>query len=331
MAKKRIAINGFGRIGRLTFRNLLKRNDVEVVAINDLTDNHTLAHLLKYDTMHGQFEGTVSADEGHLYVNGQKNSRFRRQKPGRVPLGKTFRWMSCSNVPEFFWTARKAGLHLQAGAKRVVLSAPPKADDVPTFVIGANHQDIKNTDLILSNASCTTNCLVPMIMTLDKAFGVEQLFMNTIHAYTSDQNLQDAPHRDLRRARAAAQNIVPTSTGAAKAVVLVAPHLKGKIAAHSMRVPVATGSVTDCVCSIRKAATVEEINAVFKAAAESNLKGILEYTADPIVSGDIVRNTHSCIFDSGLTQVNGNTCRIVGWYDNEAGYSARLADLAVMI
>ncbi|MBK8923431.1 MAG: type I glyceraldehyde-3-phosphate dehydrogenase [Saprospirales bacterium] len=330
MAKKRIAINGFGRIGRLTFRNLLKRNDVEVVAINDLTDNHTLAHLLKYDTMHGQFEGTVSADEGHLYVNGQKILGSAVKNPAECP------WkdlqvdvvLECTGI---FLDREKAGLHLQAGAKRVVLSAPPKADDVPTFVIGANHQDIKNTDLILSNASCTTNCLVPMIMTLDKAFGVEQLFMNTIHAYTSDQNLQDAPHRDLRRARAAAQNIVPTSTGAAKAVVLVAPHLKGKIAAHSMRVPVATGSVTDCVCSIRKAATVEEINAVFKAAAESNLKGILEYTADPIVSGDIVRNTHSCIFDSGLTQVNGNTCRIVGWYDNEAGYSARLADLAVMI
>ncbi|MBK6931213.1 MAG: type I glyceraldehyde-3-phosphate dehydrogenase [Saprospirales bacterium] len=330
MAKKRIAINGFGRIGRLTFRNLLKRNDVEVVAINDLTDNHTLAHLLKYDTMHGQFEGTVSADEGHLYVNRQKILGSAVKNPAECP------WkdlqvdvvLECTGI---FLDREKAGLHLQAGAKRVVLSAPPKADDVPTFVIGANHQDIKNTDLILSNASCTTNCLVPMIMTLDKAFGVEQLFMNTIHAYTSDQNLQDAPHRDLRRARAAAQNIVPTSTGAAKAVVLVAPHLKGKIAAHSMRVPVATGSVTDCVCSIRKAATVEEINAVFKAAAESNLKGILEYTADPIVSGDIVRNTHSCIFDSGLTQVNGNTCRIVGWYDNEAGYSARLADLAVMI
>jgi len=220
---------------------------------------------------------------------------------------------------------------LQAGAKRVVLSAPPKTDDVPTFVIGANHEQIKDTDLILSNASCTTNCLVPMVMTLDKAFGVEQLFMNTIHAYTADQNLQDAPHRDLRRARAAAQNIVPTSTGAAKAVVLVAPHLKGKIAAHSLRVPVATGSVTDVVATIKTAATVEQINAAFKAAADAHLKGIMEYTEDPIVSSDIVRNTHSCIFDSGLTQVNGNTCRIVGWYDNEAGYSARLADLVMML
>lgn len=330
MAKKRIAINGFGRIGRLTFRNLIKNSDVEVVAINDLTDNHTLAHLLKYDTMHGQFEGGVTADDEFLYVNGQKIIGSAIKNPAECPwkeLGVDV-VLECTGI---FLDKEKAGLHLQAGAKRVLLSAPPKADDVPTFVIGANHEQIKDSDLILSNASCTTNCLVPMIMTLDKAFGVEQFFMNTIHAYTADQNLQDGPHRDLRRARAAAQNIVPTSTGAAKAVILVAPHLKGKIAAHSMRVPVATGSVTDVVATIKKAATVEEINAAFQTAAETNLKGILEYTSDPIVSGDIVRNKHSCIFDSGLTQVNGNTCRIVGWYDNEAGYSARLAELAAML
>ncbi len=330
MAKKRIAINGFGRIGRLTFRNLLKRNDVEIVAINDLTDNATLAHLLKYDTMHGQFEGGVTADEEFLYVNGQKILGSAIKNPAECP------WkelevdvvLECTGI---FLARDKAELHLQAGAKRVVLSAPPKTDDVPTFVIGANHEQIKDSDTILSNASCTTNCLVPLIITLDKAFGVEQFFMNTIHAYTSDQNLQDGPHRDLRRARAAAMNIIPTSTGAAKAVVQVVPHLKGKIAAHSMRVPVATGSVTDVVATIKKTATVEEINKAFHAAAETTLKGILQYTEDPIVSGDIVRNTHSCIFDAGLTQVNGNTCRIVGWYDNEAGYSARLADLAMMV
>jgi len=330
MSKKRIAINGFGRIGRLTFRNLVKNENVEVVAINDLTDNHTLAHLLKYDTMHGRFEGTVTADEEYLYVNGQKIVCCAIKNPAELPwkdLGVDV-VLECTGI---FLDRESAGKHLQAGAKRVVLSAPPKTDDVPTFVIGANHEQIKDTDLILSNASCTTNCLVPMIMTLDKAFGVEQFFMNTIHAYTADQNLQDAPHRDLRRARAAAQNIVPTSTGAAKAVVLVAPHLKGKIAAHSLRVPVATGSVTDVVATIKTAATVEQINAAFKAAADAHLKGIMEYTEDPIVSGDIVRNTHSCIFDSGLTQANGNTCRIVGWYDNEAGYSARLADLVMML
>jgi len=330
MAKKRIAINGFGRIGRLTFRNLVKDPNVEVVAINDLTDNATLAHLLKYDTMHGKFEGTVESDETSITVNGIKIAGLAVRNPAELPwaaMGVDV-VLECTGI---FLDKEKAGLHLQAGAKRVILSAPPKADDVPTFVIGANADQIKDTDLVISNASCTTNCLVPMIMTLDKAFGVEQFFMNTIHAYTSDQNLQDAPHKDLRRARAAAMNIVPTSTGAAKAVTLVAPHLKGKIAAHSMRVPVATGSVTDCVCTIKKAATVEEINAVFKAAADSNLKGILEYNTDPIVSGDIVRNTHSCIFDAPLTQVNGNTCRIVGWYDNEAGYSARLAQLAAMV
>lgn len=330
MAKKRIAINGFGRIGRLTFRNLVKRDDVEVVAINDLTDNHTLAHLLKYDTMHGRFDGTVTSDENSITVNGQRIAGLAIKNPADLP------WkdmqvdvvLECTGI---FLDRDKAGLHLQAGARRVILSAPPKADDVPTFVIGANHQDIKDSDTIISNASCTTNCLVPMILVIDKAFGVENFFMNTIHAYTADQNLQDGPHRDLRRARAAAQNIVPTSTGAAKAVTLVAPHLKGKIAAHSLRVPVTTGSVTDVVATLKTAASVEEINAAFKAAAESHLKGILEYNTDEIVSSDIVRNTHSCIFDAPLTQVNGNMARIVGWYDNEAGYSARLADLAAMV
>ncbi len=326
---KRIAINGFGRIGRLTLRNLLKKEDVEVVAINDLTDNRTLAHLFKYDTMQGKFEGEVSADDQHLYFNGKKVLGSAIKNPAELPwkeLGVDV-VLECTGI---FLDKEKAGLHLQAGAKRVVLSAPPKTDDVPTFVIGANHENMQASDLIVSNASCTTNCLVPMVLVLDKNFGVEQFFMNTIHAYTSDQNLQDGPHRDLRRARAAAQNIVPTSTGAAKAVTLVAPHLKGKIAAHSLRVPVATGSCTDLVCVLKNGASVEEINAKFKAAAEGHMKGILEYTDEPIVSGDIVRNPHSVVFDSGLTQVNGNTCRIVGWYDNEAGYSARLADLSVM-
>jgi glyceraldehyde 3-phosphate dehydrogenase len=329
MAKKRIAINGFGRIGRLTFRNLLKNPNVEVVAINDLTDNETLAHLLKYDTMHGRFEGTVSADGESITVNGNKIAALAVKNPVELPWAamNVDVVLECTGI---FLDKEKAGWHIQAGAKRVILSAPPK-DDVPTIVIGANHKDLKSTDLIVSNASCTTNCLVPMVMTLDKAFGVEQLFMNTIHAYTADQNLQDGPHRDLRRARAAAQNIVPTTTGAAKAVILVAPHLKGKIEAHSLRVPVATGSITDCVCIIKKTATVEEVNAVFKAAAEGHLKGILEYNTDEIVSSDIVRNTHSCIFDAPLTQVNGNTVRIVGWYDNEAGYSARLAELCAMV
>lgn len=330
MAKKRIAINGFGRIGRLTFRNLVQNPNVEVVAINDLTDNQTLAHLLKYDTMHGRFDGTVSADDNTIIVNGQHIAGLSVRNPAELP----WKAMNIDVVLEctgIFLDKEKAGMHLQAGAKRVVLSAPPKTDDVPTYVIGANADQIKDSDTILSNASCTTNCLVPMILVLDKAFGVDQFFMNTIHAYTADQNLQDGPHRDLRRARNAAQNIVPTGTGAAKAVTMVAPHLKGKIAAHSMRVPVATGSITDCVCMIRKTASVEEINAAFKKAADNELKGILEYCTEEIVSSDIVGNKHSVIFDSLLTQVNGNTCRIVGWYDNESGYSARLAQLTAMV
>jgi glyceraldehyde 3-phosphate dehydrogenase len=327
---KRIAINGFGRIGRLTMRNLLKKKGVQVVAINDLTDNHTLAHLFKYDTMHGKFDGDVSADDENLYINGKKIMCSAIKNPAELPWKKlkVDVVLECTGI---FLARDKASLHLDAGAKRVILSAPPKADDVPTFVIGANADKIKPTDTILSNASCTTNCLVPMVMTLDGAFGVEQFFMTTVHAYTSDQNIQDAPHRDLRRARAAAENIVPTSTGAAKAVTMVAPHLKGKIAAHALRVPVATGSLTDMVCVLKKTASVEDINKAFEKAANSNLKGILEYTTEEIVSSDIVRNPHSCIFDAGLTQVNGNTCRIVGWYDNEAGYSARLADLAEMV
>jgi glyceraldehyde 3-phosphate dehydrogenase len=327
---KRVAINGFGRIGRLTMRNLLKKKGIQVVAINDLTDNQTLAHLFKYDTMHGQFDGDVKADDEYLYFNGKKILGSAIRNPAELPWKKlkVDVVLECTGI---FLARDKAQMHLDAGAKRVILSAPPKADDVPTFVIGANEDKMKASDLIVSNASCTTNCLVPLVMVLDKAFGVEQFFMSTIHAYTSDQNIQDGPHRDLRRARAAAENIVPTSTGAAKAVTMVAPHLKGKIAAHALRVPVATGSLTDMVCVLKKSATVESINAAYKKAAEGKLKGILQYTEDPIVSSDIVRNPHSCIFDAGLTQLNGNTCRVVGWYDNEAGYSARLADLAELM
>lgn len=329
MAKKRIAINGFGRIGRLTFRNLLKNENVEVVAINDLTDNQTLAHLLKYDTMHGKFDGTVEATDTHLIINGKEILGSAIKNPAEAPWGSlgVDVVLECTGI---FLSKDKAQLHLDAGAKRVLLSAPPK-DDIPTIVIGANHDKIKDTDLVLSNASCTTNCLVPQVLVLDQNFGIESFFLNTIHAYTADQNLQDGPHRDLRRARAAAQNMVPTSTGASIAAALVAPHLKGKIAAFSVRVPVATGSMTDMVVTLKRAVTVEEINAAFKKASETNLKGIVEYCTDQIVSSDIVRNTHSCIFDSLLTQVNGNSCRIVSWYDNEAGYSARLAQLASMI
>jgi glyceraldehyde 3-phosphate dehydrogenase len=329
MAKK-IAINGFGRIGRLTFRNLLNKEGVEVVGINDLTDNRTLAHLLKYDTMHGKFNGEVSADDEYLYVDGKKIICTAIRNPEELPwkdLGVDV-VLECTGI---FRSRDKAAMHLKAGARRVVISAPAATKDVPTYVLGANAGNMQASEEVVSNASCTTNCLIPMVQVLDQNFGIEQFFMTTVHAYTSDQNIQDAPHSDLRRARAAAENIVPTSTGAEAAVILVAPHLKGRVAAHALRVPVATGSLVDMVCVLKNGASVEEVNARFKSAAEGSLKGILEYCSDPIVSSDIVRNPHSCIFDSGLTQVNGNTVRVVGWYDNEAGYSARLADLSVMM
>jgi len=323
---KRIAINGFGRIGRLTFRNLIQMEGIEVVAINDLTDNATLAHLLKYDSVHGKFPGTVSADEHFLYVNNKKIHAIAERDPKALP----WKDMSIDIVIEStgrFTDRESAGLHLNAGAKKVIISAPAKGD-IPTIVLGVNDEVIHADHNIYSNASCTTNCLAPMVKVLDDAFGVESGFMTTIHAYTADQRIQDSPHEDLRRARAAAISIVPTSTGAAKAVGLVLPHLKGKLNGNAMRVPVPDGSVTDFTATLKKAATVEEINAAFKAASETYLKGILEYCEEPIVSSDILGNPHSCIYDVDLTMVQGNTAKIVGWYDNEAGYSARLAQLA---
>ncbi|MBK6949302.1 MAG: type I glyceraldehyde-3-phosphate dehydrogenase [Haliscomenobacter sp.] len=327
---KRIAINGFGRIGRLTFRELLKMDDVEVVAINDLTDNKTLAHLLKYDSTQGKFPGEVHADDHYIYVNGAKISGLAEKDPALLP----WKDMNIDIVIEStgrFVDVEKAGLHLKAGAKKVVISAPAKGEGIPTIVLGVNDEQISPDFNIYSNASCTTNCLAPMVKVLDDAFGIEQGFMTTIHAYTADQRLQDAPHSDLRRARAAALSIVPTSTGAAKAVGLVLPHLKGKLNGNAMRVPVPDGSVTDFTVTLKTKATVEEINAAFKAASENRLKGILEYCTDPIVSADIIGNPYSCIFDSELTMVIGNTAKVVGWYDNEAGYSARLAELALKI
>ncbi len=326
---KRIAINGFGRIGRLTFRALLGNPDAEIVAINDLTDNATLAHLLKYDTVHGKFNGMVSADDQYIHVNGQAIRALAEREPAKLPWAS----MDVDIVLECtgrFTDREKAGWHLDAGAKKVVISAPATGD-IPTIVLGVNDDQIDPSQQIYSNASCTTNCLAPMVKVLDQLLGIESGFMTTIHAYTADQNIQDAPHRDLRRARAAAVSIVPTSTGAAKAVGLVLPHLKGKLNGNAMRVPVPDGSVTDFTAVVKKAATADEINAAFKAASEGAMKGILEYCTDPIVSADILGNAHSCIFDSELTQVIGNLVKVVGWYDNEAGYSARLADLALRL
>ncbi len=325
----RVAINGFGRIGRMAFRVMSQRNDIEVVAINDLTDNKTLAHLLKFDSVHGKFNGTVEYTDTALIVNGKSIAALAERNPAALPWGS----MNVDVVLEStgrFTDVESAGQHITAGAKKVVISAPATGD-MKTIVLGVNDNTLDGTETILSNASCTTNCLAPMVKILDDLCGIENGFMTTIHAYTSDQNLQDAPHKDLRRARAAAYSIIPTSTGAAKAVGLVMPHLNGKLNGNAMRVPIPDGSVTDFTCNVRNPKSKEEINAAFKAAANGALKGILEFSADPLVSIDIVGNAHSCIFDSDLTMVIGNTVKVVGWYDNEAGYSNRIVDLMAKV
>lgn len=321
----KVAINGFGRIGRLTFKRLIDSNNLEVVAINDLTDTKTLAHLLKYDSVHGKFEGTVEASENGIVVNGEEIKVYAERDPANLPWGD----LGVEIVLEstgIFRDQAGAGKHLTAGAKKVVISAPAKGD-IPTVVLGVNDEILTGDETIMSNASCTTNCLAPMAKVLDDTFGIEQGYISTIHAYTADQNLQDAPHSDLRRARAAAYSIVPTSTGAAKAVGLVLPHLKGKLDGIALRVPIPNGSLTDLTVTLKTEATAEEINAAMKKAADSYLKGIMEYTEDPIVSIDIVGNPYSVIFDSQLTSANGKLVKVVGWYDNEAGYSHRAADL----
>ena len=293
MSKTKVAINGFGRIGRLTFRALLEKGNVEVVAINDLTDNKTLAHLLKYDSNHGKFNGTVEATDDALIVNGNAINAYAERDPAKLPwsdLGVDIVLESTG----IFRDQAGAGKHLEAGAKKVVISAPAKGD-IPTVVLGVNEDILTGEETIISNASCTTNCLAPMAKVLDDNWGIESGYITTIHAYTADQRIQDAPHSDLRRARAAAVSIVPTSTGAAKAVGLVLPHLKGKLDGIATRVPTPTGSLTDLVCTLKSEASVAEINAAMKAAADGPMKGILEYTEDPIVSIDIVGNSHSNI------------------------------------
>ncbi|NND95124.1 MAG: type I glyceraldehyde-3-phosphate dehydrogenase [Flavobacteriales bacterium] len=329
MSKKKVAINGFGRIGRLTFRKLLENPDVEVVGINDLTDNSTLAHLLKYDSTQGAFPGEVSSDDNHLIVNGNKIAAFAERDPAKLPWGE----LNVDVVLESTGVFRdKEGTekHLQAGAKRVILSVPGKGD-IKMVVLGVNEKDITEDDKVISNASCTTNCLAPMAKVLHENFGIEYGYMTTIHAYTADQRIQDAPHSDLRRARAAALSMIPTTTGAAIAVSKVLPALKGKLDGAAVRVPTPTGSLTDLCVTLSKDASVEEVNQAMKKASEGELKGILQYTEDPIVSVDIIGNPYSCIFDSDLTAKVGNMLRIVGWYDNEAGYSARTAELIAMV
>ncbi|WP_430496365.1 type I glyceraldehyde-3-phosphate dehydrogenase [Micromonospora trifolii] len=327
----RVGINGFGRIGRNFFRAVLASDaDIEVVAVNDLTDNATLAHLLKYDSILGRLPYEVKATADEITVGGKTIKAYAEKDPSKLPWGEVGADLVIESTG-FFTDATKAKAHVDGGAKKVIISAPAKNEDV-TVVMGVNHDTYdpaKHT--IISNASCTTNCLAPMAKVLHDTFGIQHGLMTTIHAYTQDQNLQDAPHSDLRRARAAALNIVPTSTGAAKAIGLVLPDLKGKLDGYALRVPIPTGSVTDLTVNVGRETTVEEVNAALKAAADGPLKGILVYNEDPIVSSDIVTDPASCIFDAPLTKVVGNQVKVVGWYDNEWGYSNRLVDLVKLV
>ncbi|HUY93157.1 MAG TPA: type I glyceraldehyde-3-phosphate dehydrogenase [Pirellulales bacterium] len=329
----RVAINGFGRIGRLVFRNLISRPDeFEVVAINDLTDNKMLATLLKYDSTHRRFPGTVGYDEHNLIVNGKKIRALAERDPAKLPWGELKVDVAVESTGIFTGRAKdgKAGYdtHLAAGAKRVVLSAPANDGADLTCVLGVNDDKLSASHKCISNASCTTNCLAPLAKVLHEKFGIEKGLMTTVHAYTNDQNVQDLPHKDPYRARAAAQNIIPTSTGAAQAVGLVIPELQGKLTGIALRVPVPTGSVVDLTAVMKRDVTAKEVNEAVKAAAEGKLKGILEYTEDPIVSSDIIGDPHSSIFAADFTQViGGNLLKVVSWYDNEWGYSCRTVDL----
>ncbi len=322
---KKIAINGFGRIGRMCFRSLMNNPNVEVVGINDLTDVNTLAHLLKYDSIHGRFAHTVEHSGDSLIINGKSIKIYAVKDPATLPWGE----LGVDVVIEstgIFTDKEGAAKHIEAGAKKVIISAPATGA-VKTIVLGVNDDKITAEDTVLSNASCTTNCLAPMAKVLNDKFGIEKGYITTIHAYTADQRLQDSPHKDLRRARAAALSMVPTSTGAAKAVGEVLPELKGKLDGVAVRVPTPDGSMTDLVAVLKREVTIEEVNAAMKEAAEGAMKGILEYCTDPIVSIDVVGNLHSCVFDAALTAVNGNLVKVMAWYDNEAGYSQRVCDL----
>ena len=322
----RVAINGFGRIGRTVFRVLQQRENVEVVAINDLGDAATLAHLVKYDSVHGPANFSVQAGEKVLIVNDKQIPLFSESDPAQLP----WKDLDVDIVIEStgkFTTREKAALHLQAGARQVILSAPSADKNVPSIVLGVNDRDINLTESIISNASCTTNNIAPIIKVLEDNWGIVNGYITTVHSMTGDQNLHDGPHKDLRRARAAGSSIIPTTTGAAKAITNIFPNLEGKLGGAGIRVPVLNGSLTDFTCTLKTQPTVEEINAAFKTASETFFKGIVEYTEDPIVSVDILGNPHSCVFDSLLTSVVGGITKVVGWYDNEYGYSSRLADL----
>ncbi len=326
MAKVKVGINGFGRIGRLVFRQAMANEKVEIVAINDLCDAKTLAHLLKYDSTHGIFNADIQVEEDALVVNGNKVAICAEKDPEQLP----WKALGVDLVVEstgIFTKRETAAKHIAAGAKKVIISAPAKNEVDATIVLGVNDDTITGNEEIISNASCTTNCLAPMAKVLEDSFGIEKGFMTTVHAFTNDQRILDLPHKDLRRARSAMSSIIPTSTGAAKAIGLVVPELAGKLDGMAMRVPVPDGSVTDLTVILKNTATREEINAAVQKAAEGNMRGMLQYCTDPVVSSDIVGNAHSCIFDSLLTMSTGNMVKVVGWYDNELGYATRVVDL----
>ncbi|MBM2814182.1 MAG: glyceraldehyde-3-phosphate dehydrogenase [Ignavibacteria bacterium] len=325
----KLAVNGFGRIGRLVVREIFNRRaDVEVVGINDITDARTLAHIFKYDSVHRKFPGEVAVGEGAIIINGTKVPISAERTIEGIP------WKDVDIILEStgIYTKREAlDKFLAKGAKKVLLSAPAKDELDATIVLGVNENTLTGKERLLSNASCTTNCLAPMVKVLNDNFGIERGLMTTIHAYTNDQRILDLPHSDLRRARSAAVSAIPTTTGAAKAVGLVIPEMKGKLNGYAVRIPVPDGSLTDLTAILTRTATKDEINAAVKKAADNELKGILEYSTEPLVSVDIIGNPHSCIFDSDLTQVNGNMIKVVGWYDNEFGYSCRIVDLILLL
>lgn len=330
MKYTQIGINGFGRIGRTLFRILYNHPEFQVNAINDITDNKTLAHLLKYDSIHGVFPGKVSATKDGIEVDGRFIRVFNEQRPSEIPWHQTTVSLVVESTGKFKTTSSLEG-HIQQGASKVILSVPPEDDLIKMVVLGVNHDILDGTEQIISNASCTTNNAAPMIKLINELYGIEQAYITTIHSYTSDQSLHDQPHRDLRRARAAAQSIVPTTTGAAKALTRIFPELSSVMGGCGIRVPVPDGSMTDITFNVRQKASIEEINAKFKEASEGPMAGILSYTEDPIVSVDVLHNPSSCLFDAQMTSVIGKMVKIIGWYDNEFGYSSRLVDLIELI
>ena len=328
MNKTRIAINGFGRIGRNLFRLLLNHPTIEVVAINDIADNRTMAHLIKYDSIHGVLPFEVSFDEDHIIVDGKSYSFYHEREISNL------KWTNIDYVIEStgkFKTFDEINKHIIVGAKKVILSAPSEVDEIKTVVLGVNEHILDGLETIISNASCTTNNAAPMIKVINELCGIEQAYITTVHSYTTDQSLHDQPHKDLRRARGASQSIVPTTTGAAKALTKIFPEMEGKIGGSGIRVPVPDGSLTDITCYVKKEVTIDEINDAFKYASENELKGIMAYTEDPIVSVDIIGNRNSCVFDAQLTSVIHKMVKVVGWYDNEIGYSSRIIDLILFL